>query len=322
MTTLFSAGFMSMLAALLRIFIIIILAGYLVRKEIITKTQIDGLSKLTVVVLLPALVFGNTLHYFDPKQLSYWWFLPILGVVMSLIGLILAIIVFLPKPRNYKNLWAVAAMQNAGYLVLPIGQVVYPTHFKAFSLLIFLFILGYNPVLWTIGKYLVTSQSKDKINFDYKKIITPPAAANIISLLLVLLGLQHIFPKILVGSVDFLGQAAVPVATFVLGATLGGISLKKWPPFYDIFRVILVKYILLPALVLAVLLYFNIGQTYPLLSDFLIIQAAAAPATGLIIQVRAYGGDRQKVASIMFIAYILCLIALPFWIAFWHSLNQ
>jgi len=320
MTSIFSAGFTGMFEALLRIFLIILFAGYLVRKNIISKTQIDALSKLTVVVLLPALVFGNTLQYFDPKQLSYWWLLPILGIAMSLLGLLLAFLVFLPQPLKYKNLLAVASMQNAGYLVLPIAQVVYPEHFKEFSLLIFLFILGYNPVLWTLGKYLVTSDEKQSIALDYKRIITPPAAANIISLLLVILGWQHIFPKVIVSSVDFLGQAAVPVATFVLGATLGSIILKQMPSFWDIFRVIFVKYILIPLVVILFLWYFQIGKTYPLLSDFLIIQAAAAPATGLILQVRAYGGDRQKVAGIMLIAYVFCLIALPFWIAFWHTI--
>jgi predicted permease len=198
--------------------------------------------------------------------------------------------------------------------------VVYPQHFEIFSLLTFLFILGYNPVLWTLGKYLVTDDEEAPVRFELKKLITPPAAANIISLLLVLLGWQHIFPQTLVSSVDFLGQAAVPMATFVLGATLGSISIKQLPGLADVVRVLSVKYILLPLAVLFLLWYFRLGDTYPLLSDFLIIQSAAAPATGLILQVRAYGGNRQKVAGMMLIAYIVCLIALPFWIGLWHSL--
>ncbi len=320
MNSLFTAGFLSMLQALLQIFIIIVFAGFLVRKHIIDKKQIDALSRLTVVVLLPSLVFSHTLKYFDPQQLSYWWLLPLLGIAMSFLGLLLASIVFLPRPFEQKNLLAVAAMQNAGYLVLPIGKILYPENFTAFSLLTFLFILGYNPVLWTIGKYLVTSTQTSETAFDFKKIITPPAVANIISLFLVLLGWQHIFPDMLVDSVDFLGQAAIPVATFVLGATLGSISFTKLPSLVEIIKVLSVKYLLLPVIILYLLWLFNMGKRYPLLSDFLIIQAAAAPATGLILQVRAYGGDRQKVGAMMLIAYIICLLALPFWIALWHSL--
>ncbi len=318
MDTLFTAGFLSMLQALLRIFAIIVFAGFLVRRQIINKSQIDALSQLTVIVLLPALVFSYTLQYFDPEQLSYWWLLPLLGIALSLLGLVIAFVVFLPHPLTNKNLIAIASMQNAGYLVLPIGKMLYPDDFTAFSLLTFLFILGYNPLLWTLGKYLVISgQTTGK--FNYKKIITPPAAANIISLFLVLLGWQNIFPAIIVDSVDFLGQAAIPVATFVLGATLGSISFKSFPPVKDIFRVMTVKYLLLPAVVFWLLQIFDVAKNHPLLADFLIIQAAAAPATALIIQVRAYGGDRQKTGSMMLLAYMLCLIALPFWIALWHK---
>ena len=320
MNSLFTAGFLSMLQALLRIFIIIVFAGFLVRKHIVDKKQIDALSRLTVVVLLPSLVFSHTLKYFDPQQLSYWWLLPLLGIGMSFLGLLLAGMVFFPKAFKHKNLLAVASMQNAGYLVLPIGKILYPDNFTAFSLLTFLFILGYNPVLWTLGKHLVTSTETQDTSFDFKRIITPPAVANIISLLLVLLGWQHIFPDMLVDSVDFLGQAAIPVATFVLGATLGSISFMKLPSLVEIIKVLSVKYMLLPAVVLYLLWLFDIGKNYPLLSDFLIIQSAAAPATGLILQVRAYGGDRQKVGAMMLIAYIFCLFALPFWIALWHSL--
>ncbi len=321
MDTIFTAGFLSMLHALLPIFIIIVFAGFLVRRQMVNKSQIDSLSQLTVMVLLPALVFSHTLQYFDPNQLSYWWLLPLLGIGLSLLGLLLAYVVFLPRSFAFKNMMAVASMQNAGYLVLPIGKMLYPEDFTEFSIMTFLFILGYNPLLWTLGKYLVTSSQTAGEEINFKKLITPPAAANIVSLLLVLLGWQHIFPNVLVDSVNFLGQAAIPVATFVLGATLGSISFKKLPAIIDVFRVMSVKYLLIPAVVLWLLWIFDIAKTYPLLSDFLIIQAAAAPATALIIQVRAYGGNRQKVGTMMLIAYILCLVALPFWIALWHSIS-
>jgi len=320
MNEIFLSGFTNMWSALMRIFIIVLLAGYLVRKKIITQSHIDALSKITVLVLLPAMVIGNTLKHFSPDELDYWWLMPVLGVLFSILGLGLAFLVFFPDYQRKKDLLAVASMQNAGYLVLPIGQVVYPEKFHLFAILTFLFILGYNPVLWTLGKILVTQQEKLHYKLKLKDIITPPAAANIFSLLLVLLGLQHIFPSTLVESVDFLGKAAVPIATFVLGATLGSISFSRFPAWRDTLRVLFVKYGLIPLVTFGFLWYFKVAQNYPLLADFMMIQAAAAPATGLILQVRAYGGNRQRVASTMLIAYVFCLLMLPFWIGLWHSI--
>ena len=314
----FLSGFLSMAEALARIFIIIIAAGLFVRKKIITQEHINALSKVTVIVLLPSLVFSNTLLHFNPNTLPYWWALPLLGIAMSLVGALFASGVFAFDFHKQRNMIAVSSMQNAGYLVLPIGQVVYPEHFTEFALITFLFILGYNPILWTLGKYFVTS-SDDKIKFSYKTLITPPAVANIFSLLIVLSGWQNLFPDVFVGSVDLIGRAAVPIATFVLGATLGTVSLKKFPKLINIVRVLFVKYLILPVVTILILYYFNIGKNYPLLADFFVIQAAAAPATGLILQVRTYGGDVPKVAGMMLITYVVCLLALPFWIALWHT---
>lgn len=308
-----------MAEALARVFIIILVAGLLVRKKIITQEHINALSKVTVIVLLPSLVFSNTLLHFSTETLPYWWMLPLFGIAMSSVGVLFATGVFAFDFRKQRNMIAVSSMQNAGYLVLPIGQVVYPEHFTEFTLITFLFILGYNPILWTLGKYLVTS-SDEKIKFSYKTLITPPAVANILSLIIALLGWQKFFPDVFVGSVDLIGRAAVPIATFVLGATLGTVSLKKFPKLINIFRVILVKYLMLPVVTIIILHYFKIGETHPLLADFFVIQAAAAPATGLILQVRTYGGDVQKVAGMMLITYVVCLLALPFWIALWHTL--
>ncbi|MCD4792439.1 MAG: AEC family transporter [Bacteroidales bacterium] len=319
MSDIFTSGFLGMLDALARVFIIIIVAGLLVRKKIISQKQIEALSKVTVIVLLPSLVFANTIKHFNPDSLPYWWLLPLIGILMSTVGFLFASGVFAPDFRKQKNMIALSSMQNAGYLVLPIGQVVYPDKFEEFALITFLFILGYNPLLWTLGKYLVTSKD-EKVKFHYKDLITPPAVANILSLIIVLIGIQKIFPVIIIDSVSLIGDAAVPVATFVLGATLGTVSLRKFPNIWNTIRVIFVKYLLLPIATIGVLIWFNVAETNPLLADFFIIQAAAAPATGLILQVRTYGGDVNKVAGMMLITYIACLIALPFWIAVWHMI--
>ena len=321
MNELFLSGFTHMLEALLRLFIIIFLAGVLVRKQIISSVHITALSDVTIIVLLPALVLSNTLLHFNPAALPYWWVLPLLGIGMSLLGLGFASLLFFKSLSEKKNMLALASMQNAGYLVLPVGQMIYPDKFNEFAMLTFLFILGYNPVLWTLGKQLITGTSFSSGNWHWKQIITPPAAANLFSLGIVLLGWQNFFPDSLVQSFDFLGKAAVPVATFVLGATLGTITLKKIDSITDTLKVLTVKYLMLPLSVIGLLWFFKTAGKYPLLSDFLIIQAAAAPATGLILQVRSYGGQRKKVAQIMLIAYLFCLLALPFWIALWHSLN-
>ncbi|MEA2042274.1 MAG: AEC family transporter [Bacteroidota bacterium] len=320
MSEVFTDSFISMLNALSQIFIVILGAGILVRRRIVSQNDIRVLSKITVIILLPSFIFANTLESFNPDKLPLWWLLPLLGMLMSLIGVLFAAGVFAFDYSKHRNLIAVASMQNAGYLVFPIGKILYPEQFNEFALITFLFILGYNPLLWTLGKYYITASDRPQ-KIEYKSLITPPAVANILALLLVLAGIQAYIPKELIKPVELVGDAAIPVATFVLGATLGAVSWSRFPKWFDCLRVILVKYVLLPVITIALLRYFNLGQTRPLLSDFLVIQSAAAPATGLILMVRTYGGQTQKVASAMIISYLVCLFAMPFWIALWHYIQ-
>ncbi len=320
MSQIFWSGFWSMFDALAVVFIVIIAAGLLVRKNIVTDLHIESLSKITVVVLMPAMIFSNTLISFKPEELPAWWLLPLLGIGMSLGGMAIALLLFADNIKKHRSMIAVSSLQNAGYLVLPIGQVVYPEHFQEFALITFLFILGYNPLLWSLGKYLSTS-SEVKVKITARSFITAPAIANVLSLLVVLLGLKPYFPKPFIDSADLLGKATVPIAIFVLGATLGSVSLRKFPSFIDILRVTSIRYMFIPAATVAVLYAIGLGKTHPLLADFFVIQSAAAPATAIMLQVRAYGGDRQKTGSMMLLSYVFCLVALPFWIALWHIIN-
>ena len=306
--------------AMLRIFFIMFIAGVLVRKNIISQEMLSALSRFTVIILLPPLIFSNNLLHFNPEKESNWWVLPLLGAGMTLGGLAIAYIFYIPDYKKNKNMLPVSSMQNAAYLVLPIVQILYPEQFPKFALFVFLYVIGVTPLMWSIGKILITSSENLNTPFKINDLITPPLIANLLSIIIVLAAMRNIVPKVVIDSAELLGKGAVPTATFVLGATLGSISFRKTPPFKDILRVNLIKFLVIPATTVFLLYQFNIFVSNPLLSNFLVIQSAAAPATSLIIQVKAYNGDVQKVGSIMFIAYIICLFALPFWMAYWNYL--
>ncbi|MBF0113393.1 MAG: AEC family transporter, partial [Desulfamplus sp.] len=140
--------------------------------------------------------------------------------------------------------------------------------------------MGLTPIMWSIGKVLIVG--KKDVGIEFKDFITPPLIATIISILLVFTGLSSILPQTLISPIDLLGQATVPLAAFILGATLGMISLTDVPPLKDICIVAAVKFILVPLTVFLVLYTTEIYKTMPLFSNMLIIQASSPPATNLI----------------------------------------
>lgn len=317
MATFFTA-FAGTLGAVFKVSLVILVAGFLVRKKIITDEQITGLSFITVNILLPCLIFANIVLTFDPQSMPLWWILPLVGTGMILAGLLLGMLLFRRQLPAKKNMLPLCSIQNAGYLILPLGHALFPAQFERFANYTFLFLLSVGPLLWSVGKFLTTSGQEEKLS--WKGLMTPPLLANIAALVVVFSGTTGYIPELLLEPVEMLGQAAVPVANFVLGAVLGGLSLRLKPYALDAVKTNIVKLGLVPMLTVIVLYALKSYSIDPLLENFLILQASAAPATGLILQLRQYGGEEQKIGSIMLVSYLTCMVMLPFWIALWNSL--
>ena len=305
-------SFSSTFLAILDIFLVILAAGLLVRRHVVRQGHIDGLSVATVRVFLPCLMFANIVKTLDPGRFPFWWTLPLAAAAMVGAGLGLGALLFFRELPEKRNMLPLAAMANSGYLVLPVGLALYPKEFDTFALYTFLFILGYNPILWSVGKFLNTARSDERA--DWRSLVTPPAMATLAALAVVLTGARPWVPAMVLRGVDLLGSASVPVATFVLGAVLGTIPFKFRAYAWDASRVVLVKLLLLPLVTLWILQATGVCGTNALLWRFLVIQAATAPATGIILQIRSYGGDEPKVGSLMVVAYAISMITLPLWL--------
>ncbi len=316
MREIFVPTFVSVLDGLLKIFIIALLAGVLTYRKIISEELINGLSRLTVMIFLPLLIFHTIITGFDPSVQTYWWMIPIAAILLSALGLLFGTLLFAGSLREKKSYLPLSAMQNAAYLVLPIGEFVYKGQFEEFSLICFLVVLGLSPFMWTVGKLILTGK-----NTNGKKglsgIITPPFVANVLSILIILSGTKRFIPGVITDSAGFLGNATVPVATFILGATLAR-SMGSIPKFADTARVMLIKFILLPLAVIVVMKVLGTVRQFPLLADVMIIQASSAPATAHILQIRTYGGNLKAAGGIIFVAYLVCMFAIPFWLSVWR----
>ncbi len=305
--------------AVFQLLLIAVAAGILIRKNSVSKEQVHSLSVITVNVFLPCLILSKTLARFDPQSLGFWWALPLTGLFLVLSGMGFAALLFGFKPSG-KPLLPLASMQNSIYIVLPIGQILYPDQFDLFALYAFLLTMGLTPLMWSVGKVLISGGKNTRI--QWQDFISPPLVATLTSLVLVFSGLSSSLPTVIMGPVNLLGSATVPLAVFILGATLSTISFTDMPAGRDILVVAAVKFGILPLMVFAALYSTQLYHTMPLLCSLLIIQASAPPATNLILIVKSYGGDSQSIGSMMLVQYLICIIAMPLWLALWQFVTH
>jgi predicted permease len=319
MTNIFTSSFGAAFGAIFQVLLIALAAGLLMRKNILTQEQLKALSAIVVRVLLPCMIFSNIVKNFDPGGFKIWPIVPIAAVLMIGIGLAAGALLLWPQIKIKKYLLAPAAFQNAGYLILPLGKILYPEQFDKFALYCFLYILGLNPVLWSFGKYLVSSEEDEKLSFG--GLLTPPLIASIATIFLVLLKLKFIIPSAVLNAADLVGSATVPMATFVLGAVLGSISFTIKSYILDAAKVLFVKLMLIPICTIVVLMLTGLYKTHPLLCNMLVLQASSSPATAIILQVTHYGGKEQEIGSILLLSYFTCVITIPFWLAVWTAIT-
>ncbi|OHB48446.1 MAG: hypothetical protein A2Y10_14705 [Planctomycetes bacterium GWF2_41_51] len=315
----FTSSFGTTFQAVFQILLIALAAGILIRRNILTQEELKAISALGVRVLLPCLIFTNIIINFEPSKLKIWPIIPLSAVLMVGIGLLFAAILFWPNIREKKYLFAPAALQNAGYLILPLVKFLYPHQFDEYAMYTFLYLLGISPLLWSLGKYLVSSLPGEKPTIE--GLFTPPFIANIAAILIVLLKLKPFIPAVVINSADLLGTAAVPVATFVLGAVLGSISFSIKSYVADVVKVLAVRLVLVPVVTILILLITGLYKNYPLLCNLLVLQSSSSPATALILQVKHYGGKEQQLGSILLLSYIACIITIPFWLAVWLAIT-
>lgn len=314
----FAIVFSPTFRAVLQILVIVLAAGLLVRRKIVTEDQIKAISALTINIFLPCLIFSNILKNFAIDRISIWPVLPLGTAVMVLFGLAIGTAVFARDRKQKKDLIALSAIQNGYYLILPIGSILFADRFDDFKLYCFLMLPGYSPLMWGVGKYLMCAKSGEKINL--REFISPPLIAVISATIIVFVRGKTFESSMVLDSAEMIGSAAIPLGTFILGSMLGGIRFNLKPYILDAFKVISVKLTIVPVCVIAVLYFSGLGRDWPLMASFFILQAASPPATSLLILVKHYGGNEQRAEAIALICYLCCIFTIPFWLAVWNTL--
>lgn len=298
--------------AMAQIFLLGGLGYILVRKNILSREGLDALSRLVIQIIFPALIFAQMLKNFSFNLYPNWWIFPLMSLAITVTGLIVGwLLLKWSGLKTHKlQFLSLVAFQNSGYFPLAIAAAIFTgQQANDIFIFIFLFLLGFDLVAWSLGIYMLTYE--EKVKFKPQSLFSPPVIANLTCLALIALGLNKFIPNVLFKPLSMVGNCTLPLAMLVVGGNVALVQLKNIDR--KITSIILLgKLIILPVLGIMVVLKLAL----PHLLGFLIVMQLAMPsATSLSVIIRRFNKQDALISQGVFFSHIIGLFTIPLFLS-------
>ena len=295
-----------------QIFILGAIGYLLVKKNILTRQGMDVLSRLVIEITLPAMIFTQLIQNFKFSLSPAWWVFPLCSFAITFLGFLIGgIFVNLIKQEEEKRQFlSLVAFQNSGYLPLAlVAALLTPEEVSLMFIYIFLFLLGFNLIMWSFGVYFLSYQRNKR--FELASFFSPPVLATIITMALVGLGLNRFIPEVILKPLRMVGDSTLPLAMFVVGGSLGLIQIRR-VEFKPVILLILAKLLILPLLGLLFIRQFRLSWLFSLL---LIMQLAMPSATSLSLIITHYKREDLLISQGVLFTHLVSLISIPLFLS-------
>jgi predicted permease len=298
--------------AMAQIFILGGLGYILVRRKILSHNGLDALSHLMIQVIFPALILAQMLKNFNFSLYPGWWIFPLVSLAITLAGLSAGwfLLKFSGLKTHKLQFLSLVTFQNSGYLPLALAAGIFSGQQASdIFIFIFLFLLGFDLVAWSLGIYMLTYEKQ--VKFKLRSLFSAPVIANLTSLTLIALGLNKFIPEVLFKPLSMVGNCTLPLAMLVVGGNVALVELKdvNWKA-NGVF--LLGKLVILPALGLALVL--KLGLPY-LLGFMVVMQLAMPSATSLSVIIRRYNRPDAIISQGVFFSHIASLFTIPLFLS-------
>jgi malate permease and related proteins len=307
-------SFFSLFFAILPLFMIGILGVYFRKHGGMAIHADETILWLLINLFTPCLIVDSFLGNKALDNLGNIVVAPILGFSTVIIGIVVSAIAAqflgLGKRGQDRTFIACVSLYNYGYIPIPIILLFFS---KEILGMLFVYNVGLELAMWTVGYIVLTG--KVSLAGSLKKAVTPPLAAIVLSLIANAWFTENPLPASLARVIHMIGQATIPMAMLLVGATVydHSLSLKTIHPVKPILAAIFLRLFLIPLSFVAMAFFLPIPQS---LKIVLCVQAGMPSAVLPIVLVRMYGGDLHLAVRIIVATSVLCLLTLPAWLAF------
>lgn len=261
-----------------------------------------GLTLLTPCLILDKVIGDPSLN--NPSNLLLSSGLGFGLVVLSLgIAFLLAPLLGLSKGTGKRTFALTCAVQNYGFLAIP---VLVPLFGERPLGVLFLYGMGIELAIWTVG--IMTLQGCT--GSSWRSLLNGPTVALLVGLALHHAHGEQWIPAPIHSTFAVLGQCAVPMALFSIGATMAA-EIKNTAWTYHTGTLVgaaFCRLALFPALMLAITAAL---PTSTELRMVMVVQAAMPSAVFPVILAKLYGGHPLTAVQVIVFTTILSVLTMP-----------
>ncbi len=302
-----------------QIFLLGAVGYFLMKKEFLGEACLVTISRLSMEVTLPAMIFCQLTRDFSFRAYPHWWAFPLMSLAITVLGIAVGS-VFLGffKGRQHKmQFLSLVAFQNSGFLPIALVAALLPAdQVNTMFIYLFLFLLGFNLALFSLGVYMLTFSKETK--FELQSLLSAPVIATLLSLFLVALGVGKSVPGFLYKPLKMLGDCTIPLAMLVVGGNLAQIRAHLIHKRAMVL-LSLVKLIILPLVGIALCFVFKMPRLVGLL---FVLQLAVPSAVTSSVIVRQYHKEDLLLSQGIFVTHIISIITIPIFLSLYFTLGM
>lgn len=313
----FLESFKANIAGFSQVFILGLIGFMLIRLKVLSKDGMDALSRLTIWVVLPLFILTRLIKDFSFEAYPHWWIFPLISLIVTLLGFFVggAASFFVKGGAESKlQFLGLVSFQNSGYLPLVlVASLLQGAQRETMFIYIFLFLLGFNLIMFSFGVYLLTLTEKKR--FEWITLLNPPVAVTLLGLMLIFFGLQKFIPDMIIKPLASLGECTLPLSVLIVGANIASIKLSS----IDIRANVLMiagKLILMP---LVGLLFCMLSGVSQLLGLLIVLELAMPPATNLSVIISSYKRKDLLISQGVFFGNLASLITIPLFLSLYFA---
>ena len=293
------SGFIALLFNQIIVMFVLMMIGFIFYKiKFISDQGSKDIGKILLYLVIPIVIIRNFLMEFNAENVNAL----VSSTLISLVAMAVSVGVsylFFGKKDGVANFSA--AFSNAGFIGIPL---ISATLGESAVVYISMMIVLINVLQWTYGVFTMTGDSSV---MKPKKIITNPIVIAVLIGLVVFIT-QIPIPSIVDNVFDLCAGINTPLAMMVSGVYLAQSDLKAMFKKISIYKVSLVRLVVIPLITLVVFMVLPFGSTTIKMAIF--IAAACPVGSNVAIFAQQYDTDYHSAVEQVCMTTIFCLVTL------------